>query len=112
MCITVSYTIYCSYSVSCIYIYIVAGQGDVTENIGFGQEADSVREGEVNKNVRVRLGPAPVNMNVSGRIVPLTLSQYMNYNFSTPRTVPQSVQETVTMNTTDPAECQYISLPL
>ena len=88
------------------FVAVVAGQGDdVTENIGFGQVADSVLEGET-KMARVRLGPEATDVNVFGRIVPLSLSQYMNYNFITSRTVPQSVEDTITMNTTDPAECK------
>ena len=90
------------------FVAVVAGQAegdDVTENIGFGQVADSVLEGET-KMARVRLGPEATDVNVFGRIVPLSLSQYMNYNFTTPRTVPPSVEDTITMNTTDPAECK------
>ena len=77
----------------------------MTETIGFGQVADSVLEGET-KMARVRFGPQATNVNVSGRIIPLSLSQYMNYNFTTPRTVPQSVDDAIAMNTTDPAECK------
>ena len=44
-------------------------------------------------------------MNVSGQVVPLTLSQFMDYTFTTPRTVPESVQMIID-DITDPAECK------
>ena len=53
--------------------------------------------------IRIRLEPPPVMMNVSGQVVPLTLAQFMNYTFITPRTVPESVQMIID-DITDPAE--------
>ena len=88
---------------------VVAGsaqQNDVvTENIGFGQVSDTGKEG-ITDAVKILLEPKPTDVNVSGRIVPLSLSQYMDYNFTTPRTVPQSVQDAINA-IVDPAECKY-----
>ena len=86
----------CKWNLSSVY-----GQ-DVTETIGFGQASDSPKEGE-DGVIRIRLLPEPVTMNVSGQVVPLTLSQFMNYTFTTPRTVPESVQMIID-DITDPAE--------
>ena len=79
----------------------VYGQ-DVTETIGFGQASDSPKEGESGV-IRIRLLPDPVTMNVSGQVVPLTVSQFMNYTFTTPRTIPESVQMAID-DITDPAD--------
>ena len=88
---------------------VVAGsaqQNDVvTENIEFGQVSDTGKEG-IRDTVKILLEPKPTNVNVSVRIVPLSLSQYMDYNFTTPRTVPQSVQDAINA-IVDPAECKY-----
>ena len=79
----------------------VYGQ-DVTETIGFGQVSDSPKEGE-DGVIRIRLEPDTVTMNVSGQVVPLTVAQFMNYTFTTPRTVPESVQMIID-DISDPAE--------
>ena len=89
---------FCEWNLSSVY-----GQ-DVTETIGFGQVSDSPKEGEPGV-IRIRLEPGPVMMNVSGQVVPLTLAQFKNYTFTTPRTVPESVQMIIN-DITDPAECK------
>ena len=85
----------------------------MTENIGFGQPTDSAREGE-SEQVRIRLEPNAIITNVSGQIVPLSLSQYMDYTFTTPRAVPQSVQSAIDAITShgDPAECELSSIAM
>ena len=79
---------------------------NVIETIGFGQEADDSREGETG-SIRIRLRPQPIAVDVSGQVVPLSISQYENYTFATQRTVPQSVQDAINA-ISDPAECEYI----
>ena len=59
--------------------------------------------------IRIRLEPEPVTMNVSGQVVPLTLSQFLDYTFTTPRTVPESVQMIID-DITDPAERKLLQL--
>ena len=68
---------------------------NVVENLGFGKSAHSAEEGESDNIVRIRLEPNSISTDVFGHIVPLSLSQYMNYTFTTPRTVPESVQEEI-----------------
>lgn len=77
---------------------------NVVENIGFGQPSDSTKEGESDDFIRIRLEPNSISTDVFGHIVPLSLSQYINYSFITPRAVPQSVQEEID-DIVDPAEC-------
>ena len=86
----------CEWNLSSVY-----GQ-DVTETVGFGQASDSPKEGESGV-IRIRLEPVPVTINVSGQVVPLTLAQFKNYTFTTPRTVPESVQMIID-DITDPAD--------
>jgi hypothetical protein len=70
------------------------------DEIGFGQSEDSVLEGAADLiDVRRLI----VGMNVSGRIVPLTLRQYRNYTFDIPRTVSETVEMAIN-STTDEAE--------
>ena len=88
-----------------LIIHILAAEGQVTETIGFGQFIDSAQEGE-SQIVRVRLEPTSISENITGRIVPLTVEQFENYTFTTPRTIPDSVQEAIDA-ITDPAECEY-----
>ena len=88
---------------------IVLGQ-NVIENVGFGQATDSAKEGE-SEIIRIRLEPDGISETVTGQIIPLSLSQYMNYTFITERTVPQSVIDAITA-IEDPAECKDIVIML
>ena len=83
----------------CILVNTALAQQGPDE-IGFGQSEDSVLEGAADLiDVRRLI----VGMNVSGRIVPLTLRQYRNYTFDIPRTVSETVEMAIN-STTDEAE--------
>ena len=77
---------------------------EVVNEIGFGQASDSGLEGE-DDVIDVRRLPELSNVSVSGQIILLTLSQYMNYTFMTPRAVSEAVQMAIDA-ITDPAECE------
>ena len=86
-----------------MFSYLVLGQ-NVIENIGFGQPTDSAKEGE-SETVRIRLEPNGISENVTGQIIPLSLSQYENYAFVTERILPSSVIDAINA-IVDPAECK------
>ena len=79
---------------------------DVIENIGFGQPTDSAKEGE-SEMVRIRLEPEGISETVTGQIIPLSLTQYKNYEFITHRTLPNSVIDAIDA-IEDPAECKLL----
>jgi hypothetical protein len=86
----------------------VLGQHTIIENIGFGQPEDSSKEGE-SETVRIRLEPDGISQVVMGQIIPLSLSQYEEYTFTTERTVPLSVLDAIS-DIQDSAECEFFTL--
>ena len=85
-----------------------SAQNEVTETIGFGQVTDSAREGDAEGNsLTIRLSPLSRDENITGWIVPLTISQYRNYTFVTQRIVSDEVESAINA-TNDPAERKCI----
>ena len=91
------------------YFNAVLGQ-DVIENIGFGQPTDTAKEGE-SEIVRIRLEPGGISETITGQIIPLSLTQYRNYEFMTHRTLPNSVKDAIDA-IEDPAECKLLLLTM
>ena len=83
-----------------------SAQNEVTETIGFGQVTDSAQEDE-GKLLTIRLSPLRQEENITGWIVPLTISQYRNYTFVTQRIVSDEVESAINA-TNDPAERKCI----
>ena len=88
-----------------IYCFFSGNAQNIIENIGFGQPTDSAKEGDSDM-VKIRLEPNSIDTDVSGDIIPLSLSQYRDYISRTQRIVPQSVQAAIN-SIVDPAECKF-----
>ena len=82
------------------------GQQNIIEVIGFGQATDAAKENE-DQSLKIRLAPDAIATDISGRIVPLSLPQYMSYVFTsyTERTISQEVLLAIDI-ITDEAECE------
>ena len=44
-------------------------------------------------SVSVTLRPSSISADVTGRLVPLTYAQWLNYSVENPRTIPDEVQD-------------------
>ena len=66
----------------------------------------SAEEGEDAK-LKIRLGPNSLESDISGEVVPLSLSQYDNYTFTSfsSRTISAEVENEINM-VMDMAECE------
>ena len=64
-----------------ILVFLTAsGQQNIIEEIGFNQASVFAKEGE-EQTLRIRLVPNSVDTDISGRVIPLSVSQYTNYEF-------------------------------
>ena len=72
------------------------GQLNVTESIGFNKDTDSAKEGN-EQTLTIQLEPNSVDTDISGRVVPLSVSQYADYEFTsyTQRVISQEVQNII-----------------
>ena len=83
-----------------------SAQQNIIEVIGFGQATFAAEENE-EQFLKIRLEPHAVSTDISGRVVPLSIPQYMDYNFTsyTQRSISQDVQVAIDI-IMDEAECE------
>ena len=76
------------------------------EVIGFGQATDGARENEA-QSLKIRLEPHAITTDISGRVIPLSVSQFASYTFTsyTQRTISQEVELAIQI-IMDEAECE------
>ena len=88
---------FCCTIILLLFVFTVSAQQNIIEVVGFGQATDAAKENE-RQSLKIRLAPGPITTDISGRIVPLSIPQYMNYTFTsyTPRTMSQEVLLAIT----------------